>query len=135
MAIKGFCQVKSDDGHVAPFEYLPAGAITPKVGLALTESSGNLAVCTGTNVPTYISATESAAALTAGTVIPVIRVSKESVYETSLSASGTSLKIGDKVTISSNGDQVTATTASGVAEIVAFPDGVQSSGARVWVRF
>ena len=135
MAIKGFCQVKSDDGHVAPFEYLPAGAITPKVGLALTESSGNLAVCTGTNVPTYISATESAAALTAGTVIPVIRVSKESVYETSLSASGTSLKIGDKVTISSGGDQITATTTSGVAEIVAFPDGVKSSGARVWVRF
>lgn len=135
MAKKGFCVVKSDDGHVEPFEYLAAGAITPKIGVALKLTSGNLAVCSGTTAPSYLAACEVASALTAGTIIPVIRVSKEAIYETSLSAAGTALKVGDKVTIASDGDQVTATTTSGVAEIVCFPDGVQTSGARVWVRF
>lgn len=135
MAIKGFCVVKADDGHVEPFEYLAAGAITPTIGKALTLSSGLLAVASGTTAPAYLAACEGSAALTSGTVIPVTRVSKEAIYETSLSVAGTSLKVGDKVTIASAGDQVTATTTSGTAEIVCFPDGDKTSGARVWVRF
>lgn len=65
---------KIDDGHIPGIEYLPAGAITPKVGMALYQSSGNLAIATGTTVPTYISMCEKATACTAGDLIPVIRV-------------------------------------------------------------
>lgn len=125
-----------DDGHVPAWEYLPCSAITPKVGMALTQSSGNLAIATGTTAPTYISMVEKGAAVTAGTLIPVIRVSKDIIFETTLSASGTSLNKGDKVTLhASSGLQVTATTTSGVAEVIDFPDGTQASGDRVLVRF
>ena len=124
------------DGHVAPTEYLPAGAITPKFGMALVQSSGNLAIATGTTAPTYISLIECDEALTAGTIIPVMRVDKDTIFETTLSAAGTALNLGDKVTLhASNGLQVTATTTSGVAEIVAFPAGAKASGDKVRVRF
>lgn len=125
-----------DDGHVPAWEYLPCSAITPKVGMALTQSSGNLAIATGTTKPTYISMVEKSAACTAGDLIPVIRVSPDIIFETTISASGTSLNKGDKVTLhASSGLQVTATTSSGVAEIVDFPSGSQASGATVRVRF
>ena len=44
-----------DDNRISGIEYLPCGAITPKVGMALVQSGGNLALATGTNAPTYIS--------------------------------------------------------------------------------
>ena len=124
------------DGHVAPFEFLPCSAITPKFGMALTQSSGKLAIATGTTKPTYISMIECGAALTAGDIIPVMCVNPDTIFDTELSASGTSLNLGDKVTLhASNGLQVTATTSSGVAEIISFPEGSQASGAKVRVRF
>lgn len=123
-------------GHIPGIEYLPCSAITPKAGMALVQSSGNLAIATGTTKPTYISLVEKSAACTAGDIIPVMRVNEDTIYETTLSASGTSLNLGQKVTLhASSGLQVTATTTSGVAEIVAFPDGSKASGARVRVRF
>ena len=126
---------KIDDNRVCGIEYLPAGAITPKAGMALYQASGNLALASGTNKPTYISMVEKDAALTAGDIIPVIRVNPDIVFETTLAASGTSLNLGSKVTLHTDGLQVTATTTSGVAEIIDFPDGVKTSGARVRVRF
>lgn len=122
-----------DDGHDAPLAYLPAGAITPKVGLALTQSSGLLAVASGTTKPSYICMTERAAAVTSGTVIPVIRVGGDMIFETVFSASASSIKLGDKVTIAGDGLRVTATTSSGVAEVVGM-DG-SASGSTVRVRF
>ena len=108
----------TDDGHALPWEYLPAGAITPKVGMALTQTSGNLALASGTTVPTYISMREQDTALTAGDLIPVVRVQPDVIFETELSAAGTSLKVGNKVTIATDGLRVTATTSDGIAEIV-----------------
>lgn len=122
-----------DDGRVPPMEYLPAGAIQPKVGLALTQSDGLLAVCTGTTKPSYICMTETAAAVASGTVIPVIRVDKDTVFETEFSASASSIKLGNKVTIASDGLRVTATTTSGVAEVVEILD--SSEGGKCRVRF
>lgn len=108
-----------EHGRVPAFEYLPCGAIQPKVGMALTQTSGNLAIATGTTKPTYISMCEATAALTAGTVIPVIRVEPEIIFETTFSATPSSINLGDKVTLhASSGLQVTATTSSGVAEVV-----------------
>lgn len=129
-----FIPIKNDTGCPTPWEMLPCGAITPKLGMALVQSSGKLAIATGTTKPTYISMVEKTAACTAGDLIPVIRVEPGNIYETELSASGSSLNLGDKVTLhASNGLQVTATTTNGVAEIVEFLG--TASGDKVRVRF
>lgn len=123
-----------DDGHPLPLESLPCGAITPKLGMALTQSSGNLAIATGTTKPTYISMVDRDTACTAGELIQVVRVSPDTIFETTFSATATSIKPGDKVTLhASNGLQVTATTTSGVAEVISM-DGT-ASGDAVRVRF
>lgn len=125
---------KIDDGRIPGIEYLPCGAITPKVGMALVQSTGNLAIATGTTAPTYISMCEKDSACTAGDIIPVIRVSKDMVFETTFSAAATSIKLGSKVTLhASDGMSVTATTTDGVAEVV-YMDGT-ASGSMCRVRF
>lgn len=121
------------DGRSTAIEYLPAGAITPKMGMALYQTGGNLAIAAGSTKPTYICLCERDAALKAGEVIPVTRVLADVIYETTLSASGSSLKRGDKVTIAAGGEQVTATTTEGVAEIVEIED--TAVGGKVRVRF
>ena len=123
----------TDDGRIPGFEYLPAAAITPKVGMALVANSGNLAVATGTTKPTYISMAERDGAVTAGDLIPVVRVQPDMIFEVPLSAAGTSLKAGQKVTIATDGLQVTATTTDGVAEIVEILG--TAAGDKVRVRF
>ncbi len=116
MAFKLFSH---DHNTVPGIEYLPCSAIQPKAGMALTQTTGNLAIATGTTKPTYISLLEAPAAVSAGTLIPVMRISDDMIFETSFSASASSIKLGNKVTLhASSGLQVTATTSSGVAEVV-----------------
>jgi hypothetical protein len=79
----------TDDGRVPPYEYLAAGAITPKIGMALYMSSGVLAVAGGANAPRYISMTERSAALTSGDIIPVIRIDKDMIFESVADGVGT----------------------------------------------
>ena len=124
---------KVDDGHNLPFEYLPAGAITPKIGMALTVNSGKLAAATATVAPTYICMAEKDTAVEAGTVIPVVRVGKEVIWETEATADMAAVAVGSKVTIDSTGMAVTATTTSGVAEVIA-KDG-DAAGSKIYVRF
>jgi hypothetical protein len=132
--MRGFIPYANEDGRAAPWEYLPCGAITPKLGMALVQSSGNLAIATGTAKPAYISMCEKSAAVSAGTVIPVIKVQPDQVFECTNSASLSGVAIGQKVTLhASNGMQVTGTTTSGVATVVA-KDG-DAAGSRVLVRF
>lgn len=129
-----FVQVKTDDGHVAPYEQFPCSAITPKHGMAMILSSGKLAIATGSAEPEFICVEEHSAAVSAGDMVTVVRVDPQTEYETTLSAAGGSLNLGDKVTLhASNGLQVTATTTNGVAEIV-YMDGT-ASGDMVRVRF
>lgn len=124
----------TDDGRVPGIEYLPCGAITPKVGMALVQTSGNLAIATGTSKPAYISMCERETACTAGDVIPVMRVQPDMIFETVWSAAATAINLGDKVTLhASDGLQVTATTTGGVAEVVGM-DGT-AVGNTVRVRF
>ena len=128
-----FLNIKTDDGHVQPFEQLPCSAITPKNGMAMVLTGGKLAIAAGTNKPQYICVEEHASAVEADTMVTVVRVDQQTIYETELSAAGTSLKPGDKVTIADDGLRVTATTTSGVAEIV-YIDGT-AIGDKVHVRF
>lgn len=123
----------TDDNRISGIEYLPCSAITPKVGMALIQSGGNLELATGTNAPTYISMCEKDSPCTEGDIIPVIRVNKDMIFETTFAAAETSVKLGDKVTLYTDGLQVTGTTASGVAEVV-YMDGT-AEGDMCRVRF
>lgn len=90
---------------VTPWEYLPAGAITPKVGmlLELDASTGQLIVC-NKSIPHYISMAEHSSAVTAGTIIPVIKIEKDTVYETQLDADiSTTLPLGTLADIDATG--------------------------------
>lgn len=122
----------TDDGRVPGLEYLPCGAITPKVGMALMWSEGNLIAASGTNRPAYISMCERDTACEKGDVIPVMRAASDVIYETAASVAMTSVKPGNKVTLSADGMSVTATT-GGAAEIVSM-DGTDV-GSAVRVRF
>ena len=122
-----------DGGRVPGIEYLPCSAITPKVGMALVQSGGNLAIASGTTAPTYVSMIEKEAACAAGDIIPVMRGLPDMVFETTFSTAASAIKLGDKVTLNTDGLQVTATTTSGVAEVVGM-DGT-AAGDKVRVRF
>lgn len=105
------------DGRHGPWEYMEASAIGAcKVGMALTVTDGKLAKATGTVRPSYISMYQGTVA--SGDKIPVLRVLPDTRFKTQLSAAGTALKVGDKVTIDTTGMLATATTTSGVLEIV-----------------
>lgn len=123
----------TDDNRVPGIEYLPAAAITPKIGMALIQSGGNLTTASSTTAPTYISMCEKDSACAAGDIIPVIRVNKDMMFETAFSATATALKLGDKVTINTDGLTVTATKTNGVAEIV-YMEGM-TAGDMCLVRF
>lgn len=123
----------ADDNRIPGIEYLPCSAIQPVIGMALTQTSGNLALATGTTKPTYISVHKADATKTAGDIVPVIRVSSDMIFETEFSASASDIKLGDKVTIASDGLRVTATKTSGVAEVV-YMEGT-ASGSMCRVRF
>ena len=105
-------RVHSYDGsnRIAGIEYLPASAITPKIGLALKQTNGLLALATGTAKPTYISMCEKDSACASGDIIPVIRVQDDVTYETSFSA---------------------AASTSGVAEVVYIDDAAKDGMCRV----
>lgn len=79
------------------------------VGELLVLSSGKLTKSGATAVPEFVALGSGN-----GTIIPVKRIYEDEVYQAPLQASGTSLNIGDKVTIHTDGLQVTATTTSGV---------------------
>lgn len=113
----GFLIHDTKDGQPGPWEYLEASAIGAcKVGMALTVTDGKLEKATATVKPTYISMYQGTVA--SGDRIPVLRVLPDTRFKTQLSAAGTSLKVGDKVTIDTTGMLATATTTSGVLEIV-----------------
>lgn len=123
----------TSDGRVPAVEYLPASEMTPKAGMALYLKDGMLSIATGTTVPTYLCMTEKDSAVSAGTLIPVIRIESDMIFRTTNSAALTS-EIGSKVTLhATNGMQVTATVEGGVAEIV-YKSG-NEVGSEVRVRF
>lgn len=120
-----------DHGQVPPFMYMPCGNIVPKAGMTLTLSGGALTTASGTQKPEYISLLESKENL-GGHTIPVMRVTDEALYGVTANADMSALSLGDAVTISTDGLQVTAVT-GGAAKIVAMEG--TSAGSMVTVRF
>lgn len=99
---------------VEPFYQIPATAAETYVpGETLKiNTSGTATKASGTDTPTYIC--QEAKTAVAGDMILATVVNPLQELEVQLSAAGTSLKIGDKVTIATSGTEVTATTTSGV---------------------
>lgn len=128
----GFTVHTTDDGRNLPIEYLPAGAITPKIGMALLLTGGKLAEAKGAEVPAYISMTERKAACEDGEIIPVVRVGADVVWRATASAALSGVKLGDKLMLSTDGMAVTATK-GGAAEVVGM-DGTEA-GSGILVRF
>ena len=130
-----FIPYSYDDGQPRPWEYIPCDDIAVSVGMALYQDTGLLKKATGATKPAYISMINKTVAAE-GDLIPVIRVDHGIVFETSNSASFSGAKVGTKVTLHTDALQVTATTTSGVAEIIDFDDvAAAGTGGTVHVRF
>lgn len=120
---------RSDIYSTYPLEYLlPTANEAFEVGEACVLSGGKLTKCGATATPAYITMGKTAAG---ADKVPCIRVQKTQVFETTFSAAPTDLTAGNKVTLHTDGLQVTATTTSGVAEIVEIGGTVAGSLAKV----
>lgn len=127
----GFIPHTYKDGQPTPWEYMAAEpGLTLEVGMALVAEEGELVQATGTVTPQYISMYQGTAQ--EGELYPVIRAPEETVFETSFSVEASAVAVGQKLTISSDATQVTATT-GGAAEVVAIPGGLDE-GDSVLVR-
>lgn len=117
---------------VAPIEkeIVATNATTYKHGCLLAYgSAGTATAVSGTATPEFVYAGKDITAKT-GDKLAVIPVLPEYEFETTLSAAGTSLVPGDKVT--TTGEQATATTTSGVFQLLTAGG---ASGAKVVGRF
>lgn len=121
---------KMDVGQTPPIEYRKAAADEDIVlGEALSLAGGLLTKCAATTAPEYVAVGPQ----NDNGMTPVVRIHKYMEFETTLQAAGTSLSAGSKVTLHTDGLQVTATTASGVAEITRMAG--TAAGSTVYVRF
>ncbi len=118
-----------DVGQTPPIEYRQATADEDVVlGEALvTASTGLLTKCGATAKPEFMAVGPQ----DEQDIVPVVRVQDYQVWRTQLSAAGTSLKPGNKVTLETDGLRVTATTTSGVAAIVELEGTAAGDGVRV----
>lgn len=126
----GFSYHSFDRGGSPAIEYLPAKAGERcAVGELLTVSGGSAAKCGATATPTHLCVGPE----DERGCVPASRIGEDTIYDAPLTADGAALNLGDRVTISEDALGVTATTASGVAEIVRM-DGT-AVGDTVGVRF
>lgn len=128
-----FALSKMKVGMTPPIEYKTATADEAyTVGEALKVASGAVTKCTGATKPTYVCVGPANAA----GEVPCVAVQDYMEFETTLGvapAENATVAVGNKLTIHTDGASVTATTTSGVAEVLAI-DG-QTVGSRVVVRF
>ena len=98
------------------------GTVTPKryqKYQAIAIASGKAVIATGTTKPTHICLEDYTSETASDTHhIPCFVLSPDVILRTVFSAKPTSVLKGAAVTISANGDEVTATTTSGVATVV-----------------
>ena len=120
------------ENDAAPIEkdIIATNGTTYKHGVLVSfGSAGTAVVSSGTAVPEFVYAGKDITAKT-GDKLAVIPVLPEYEFETTLSAAGTTLVEGSKVT--TTGEQATATTTSGVFQLLTAGG---ASGAKVVGRF
>lgn len=103
-----------------------------EIGEALVLNAGKLTKCGATTKPEFI-ANGVKSATDENRKLGVVRTEGNQVYEVPVSAVPTSLKVGDKVTITTDGLQVTATTTSGVITVENL-NGAAAAGDKIIVR-
>ena len=104
--------------------------VTYAPGMALVISSGKAAKCGATATPEYICAGNGLGL----SEVAAYQVLKSQEYRVPIYGDGTALAVGDKVTLHTDGLQVTGTTTSGVAEVIE-KLGTGASGSEVIIRF
>ena len=87
-----------------------------QIGEALVITDGKATKCSATVKPTHMCVKDQAA--NESETVLVYPISSTMVFETTLTAAPDNLAVGSKVTLSADALGVTATTASGVCEIV-----------------
>lgn len=102
------------------------------MGEALVLTNGKLTKCGATVKPEFIAMADCAAGA-AKRLIPAARVEPNQLYEVSVQAAPTSLVEGSKVTLHTDGLQVTATTTSGVVTVESL-NGAAAAGDIIVVR-
>ena len=103
-------------------------------GEALVLNGGKLAKCGPTAVPTHICGEDYTAPESDNRAIIAEPVLADMIFEVPFSAAPTSVNVGDKVTLHTDGLQVTATTASGVATVFD-KNGAAAIGDKCLVQF
>ena len=120
-------------GNTPPIVYMqPTDSETYQVGEALKLASGKVTLCSGAVAPSHV----CVGPVDDNGVVPCVEVQKYMEFETTLGVAPTdsaTVGVGDKVTLHTDGMQVTATKTSGVAEVTGV-DG-QTVGSRVTVKF
>lgn len=102
------------------------------IGEALVLASGKLTKCGATTAPEFIAMAGCASDAEKRT-IPVARIEKNQVYEVPITAAPTGLTAGSKVTLHTDGLQVTATTTAGVVTVENL-NGAAAVGDKIIVR-
>ena len=102
------------------------------MGEALVLKSGKLTKCEAAAKPEFIAMADCAADAT-NRLIPAARVEPNQLYEVPVQAAPTSLDEGSKVTLHTDGLQVTATTTSGVVTVESL-NGAAAAGDIIVVR-
>lgn len=103
-----------------------------QLGEALVLTSGKLTKCGATAKPEFIAMADCAADA-AKRLIPAARVEPNQLYEVPVQAAPTSLVEGSKVTLHTDGLQVTETTTSGVVTVESL-NGAAAAGDIIVVR-
>jgi len=120
-------------GNTPPIVYMqPTDGESYQVGEALKLASGKVTLCSGAVAPSHV----CVGPVDDNGVVPCVEVQKYMEFETTLGvapADSATVGVGDKVTLHTDGMQVTATKTSGVAEVTGI-DG-QTVGSRVTVKF
>lgn len=120
-------------GVTPPIVYMqPTADEVYQVGEALKLASGKVTLCSGAAAPSHV----CVGPIDDNGVVPCVEVQKYMEFETTLGvapADSATVGVGDKVTLHTDGMQVTATKTGGVAEVTGI-DG-QTVGSRVTVKF
>lgn len=120
-------------GNTPPIVYMqPTDSESYQVGEALKLASGKVTLCSGAAAPSHV----CVGPIDDNGVVPCVEVQKYMEFETTLAeapADPATVGVGDKVTLHTDGMQVTATKTGGVAEVTGI-DG-QTVGSRVTVKF
>lgn len=108
------------ENNAAPIEKeLPATASQGYAhGETVKFSSGALVKASGTDKPEFVYVGKDITSAITGQIINVVPVLPEYEWETTFSADASAVTAGAKVTVSSDGTQATATTSSGVFQLL-----------------